>query len=114
MQGQKFPVPHIVRGANNKNVRDIQEEIRTAQAQPMSGREVKVLPWVTLLPTFARQIFLWFMFKNPRLIKEFLGTVGLTAVGLFADRGGWGGGFPRLPTPGVLGGGVVQRPGGRG
>jgi len=110
MQGQKFPVPHIVRGANNKTVRDIQEEIRTVQAEPMSGREVKALPWVTLLPTFARQICLWFMFKNPRLIKEFLGTVGLTAIGMFGDRGGWGIGLPSLHTLGIVVGGIAERP----
>src|SRR5260370_42178655 len=74
----------------------------------MSGREVKVLPWVKLLPTFARQIGLWFMFKNPRLIKEFLGTVGLTAIGMFGDRGGWGIGLPSLHTLGTVVGGIGE------
>ena len=110
MQGQKFPVPHIVRGANNKTIRDIQEEIRTVQAQPMSGREVKALPWLTLVPSSVRQIFLSFMFKNPRLIKEFLGTVGLTAIGMFGDRGGWGIGLPSLHTLGIVVGGIAERP----
>jgi pyruvate/2-oxoglutarate dehydrogenase complex dihydrolipoamide acyltransferase (E2) component len=110
VQGQKFPVPHIVRGANNKTIRDIQEEIRTVQAQPMSGREVKALPWMTLLPSFVSQIFFWFMFKNPRLIKEFLGTVGLTAIGMFGDRGGWGIGLPSLHTLGIVVGGIAERP----
>jgi hypothetical protein len=71
---------------------------------------VKALPWVTLLPTFARQIFLWFMFKNPRLIKEFLGTVGLTAIGMFGDRGGWGIGLPSFHTLGIVVGGIAERP----
>ena len=110
LRGQKFPVPHIVRGANTKTVRDIHEEIRTVQAQPTSGREVKALPWVTLLPSFARQIFLWLLFKNPRLIKEYLGTVGLTAVGMFGDRGGWGIGLPSLHTLGMVVGGIAERP----
>jgi pyruvate/2-oxoglutarate dehydrogenase complex dihydrolipoamide acyltransferase (E2) component len=110
MQGQTFPVPHIVRGANNKTIRDIQEEIRTVQAQPLRGREVKAVPWVTLLPSFARQIFLWLMFKNPRLIKAFLGTVGLTAIGMFANRGGWGIGLPSLHTLGIVVGGIAERP----
>ncbi len=110
LRGQKFPVPHIVRGANTKTVRDIHEEIRTVQAQPTSGREVKALPWVTLLPSFARQICLWLLFKNPRLIKEYLGTVGLTAVGMFGDRGGWGIGLPSLHTLGIVVGGIAERP----
>jgi pyruvate/2-oxoglutarate dehydrogenase complex dihydrolipoamide acyltransferase (E2) component len=110
LRGQKFPVPHIVRAANTKTVRDIHEEIRTVQAQPTRGREVQALPWVTLLPGFARQIFLWLLFKNPRLIKEYLGTVGLTAVGMFGDRGGWGIGLPSLHTLGIVVGGIAERP----
>jgi pyruvate/2-oxoglutarate dehydrogenase complex dihydrolipoamide acyltransferase (E2) component len=110
LREQKFPVPHIVRGANAKTVRDIHEEIRTVQAQPTSGREVKALPWVTLLPSFARQIFMWLLFKNPRLIKGYLGTVGLTAVGMFGDRGGWGIGLPSLHTLGIVVGGIAERP----
>jgi pyruvate/2-oxoglutarate dehydrogenase complex dihydrolipoamide acyltransferase (E2) component len=110
IKGKKFPVPHIVRGANYKTVRDIQEEIRTVQAQPTSGREVKALPWVTLLPSFARQILLWLMFKNPRLVKAYLGTVGLTAIGMFGDRGGWGIGLPSLHTLAIVVGGIAKRP----
>jgi len=110
LRGQKFPVPHIVRGANTKTIRDIHEEIRTVQAQPTRGREVKALPWMTLLPSFARQIFLWLLFKDPRLIKEYLGTVGLTAVGMFGDRGGWGIGLPSLHTLGIVVGGIAERP----
>ncbi len=109
MQGQKFPVPHIVREANNKTVQEIQEEIRAVQAQPVSGREVKALPWLTLLPSFVRHIFLGFMLKNPRLIKEFLGTVGLTAIGMFGDRGGWGIGLPSLHTLNMVVGGIAER-----
>ncbi len=81
LRGQKFPVPHIVRGANTKTIRDIHEEIRTVQAQPTRGREVKALPWMTLLPSFARQFFLWLLFKNPRLIH----TLGIV-VGGIAER----------------------------
>lgn len=110
MRGQKFPVPHIVRAANTKTVRAIQEEIRTVQAQPMHGRKVKALAWVTLLPSFARQLFVWFLLKNPRLIKAFLGTVGLTAIGMFGDHGGWGIGLPSLHTLSIVVGGIAQRP----
>jgi hypothetical protein len=76
----------------------------------MSGRGVKALPWLTLLPSFLRQIFFWFMLKNPHLIKEFLGTVGLTAIGMFGDRGGWGIGLPSLHTLGIVVGGIAERP----
>ena len=111
LQGHKFPVAHTVRAANRKTVQDIQEEIRTVQAQPMRGREVKALQWVALLPTFVRQIFLWFMFKNPRLVKQMIGTVGLTAIGMFGNKGGWGIGLPNVHTLGIVVGGIARKPG---
>jgi len=110
IQGQKMPLAHIVRRANKKTVRDIHEEIRTVQTQPMKGREVKATHWVTLLPAFARQICVWFMFKSPHLIKEYLGTVGVTSIGMFGNHGGWGIGLPSLHTLGMVAGGIAERP----
>jgi pyruvate/2-oxoglutarate dehydrogenase complex dihydrolipoamide acyltransferase (E2) component len=110
LQGQKVALSHIVRAANTKTMRAIQEEIRTVQAEPIHGRDVKALRWGTLLPGFARQIFVWVMLKNPRLIKAFIGTVGLTAIGMFGDGGGWGIGLPSLHTLGIVVGGIAERP----
>jgi len=110
MQGTKFPLTICVRGANNKTVQAIHEEIRAVQVQPTSGREVQATRWVTLLPVFAMQIFLWFLFKNPRLIKKYLGTVGVTSIGMFGNRGGWGIGLPNLHTLSILVGGIAERP----
>ncbi len=110
IQGQKIPLAHIIRGANTKSVRDIHEEIRSVQAQPTRGREVKASRWLTLLPGFVRQVFLWFLFKNPHLIKKYLGTVGLTALGMFGNHGGWGIGLPSLHTLSLVIGGIAEQP----
>jgi hypothetical protein len=76
----------------------------------MSGREVKALQWVTLLPSFARQIFLWFTFKNPRLVKQIVGTVALSSVGMFAKSSGWVIDLPNH-TLGIVVGGIARKPG---
>ncbi len=110
LQGKKLPLTHIVRGANHRTVRAIHEEIRAVQAQPMRGREVKASQWVTLLPVFAMQIFMRFLLKNPRLIKKYLGTVGVTSIGMFGNRGGWGIGLPNLHTLSMVIGGIAERP----
>jgi pyruvate/2-oxoglutarate dehydrogenase complex dihydrolipoamide acyltransferase (E2) component len=110
MRGKKIPLTHIVRGANTRTVRAIHEEIRAVQAQPTSGREVQATRWVTLLPVFAMQIVMWFLLKNPRLIKQYLGTVGLTSIGMFGNRGGWGIGLPNLHTLSLVIGGIAERP----
>ena len=51
------------------------------------------------------------MFKNPRLVKQMIGTVGLTAIGMFGNRGGWGIGLPNVHTLGIVVGGIARKPG---
>ena len=107
--GRKFPVAHIVRAANRKSVRAIHEEIRAEQAKPMSGKEVQQVRILTLLPSFVRQISLIYISKHPRLRKQYMGTVGLTAIGMFGNRGGWGLDVP-FHSLGVVVGGIATRP----
>jgi pyruvate/2-oxoglutarate dehydrogenase complex dihydrolipoamide acyltransferase (E2) component len=110
MQGQKFSFPYIVRSANRKTVRDIHEEIRAAQAYPVSGREVKAATWVTLLPSFVQQMFFWLASKSPHLLTQNIGTVELNAIGMFGSRGGWGIHIP-FHTLSIVVGGIARKPG---
>jgi pyruvate/2-oxoglutarate dehydrogenase complex dihydrolipoamide acyltransferase (E2) component len=109
-QGQKFSFPYIVRGANRKTVREIHEEIRTAQAHRLSGREVKAATWVTLLPSFAQHMIFWVASKSPHLFKQHMGTVELNAIGMFGKRDGWGIHMP-FHTLSIVVGGIVRKPG---
>src|SRR6266581_7233300 len=110
LQGQKFPVAHTVRAANRKTVRDIHEEIRAAQADPVGGREVKASTWVTLLPSFVQQMFFWIGSKSPHLLTQNIGTVELNAIGMFGSRGGWGMHIP-FHTLSIVVGGIARKPG---
>lgn len=110
MQGQKFSLPYIVRGANRKTVRDIHEEIRAAQAHSPSGREVRAATWVTLLPSFVQQMFFRVASKNPHLFTRYAGTVELNAIGMFGSRGGWGIHIP-FHTLSIVVGGIARKPG---
>ncbi len=109
-QGQKFSLPSIVRGANRKTVREIHEEIRAAQAHPLSGREVKAATWVTLLPSFVQQMLFWLASKSPHLLTQNIGTVELNAIGMFGSRGGWGIHIP-FHTLSIVVGGIARKPG---
>jgi hypothetical protein len=64
---------------------------------------------IKLLPSFVRQFSLWFLSKNPHLVKQNMGTVGLTAIGMFGNRGGWGIDLP-IHTLGIVVGGITERP----
>jgi pyruvate/2-oxoglutarate dehydrogenase complex dihydrolipoamide acyltransferase (E2) component len=109
--GQKLILPSIIRAANRKTVREIHHEIRAAQVQDVT----KDLKRFQSLPTFLfkpyLRIFIWIGRMHPQLWKKNVGTVGITAVGMFGDGAGWG--IPIAPpTPlMVTVGGIGEKPG---
>jgi len=107
--GRKRVIPHWVRAANHRTLQDIHNEIRTSQSRPEQTREFGV-QWLGLLPTFAWDIFFWFIFKNPHWLKKSFGTVGMTSVGMFGKGSGWAIPFG-VHTLDVALGGIAEKPG---
>jgi len=109
--GQKQPMPYILRAANRKTVREIHREIRAAQVQGVT----KDLMRFQSLPTFLFKpylwIFTWIGRTHPRLWKKNVGTVGMTAVGMFGNGAGWG--IPPAPPTTLMMtvGGIAEKPG---
>jgi pyruvate/2-oxoglutarate dehydrogenase complex dihydrolipoamide acyltransferase (E2) component len=107
---------HVVRGANRKTYREIHDEIRKVQSEPVpSGRgmskwfrSVMLLPWplsrlaITLLRMNAR--------RDPTVSISMGGTVALTSVGMFGGgHSGWGL-SPTLHPLGLVVGGIAWKP----
>jgi len=109
--GQKQPMPYILRAANRKTVREIHREIRAAQVQGVT----KDLMRFQSLPTFLFKpylwIFTWIGRTHPRLWKKNVGTVCMTAVGMFGNGAGWG--IPPAPPTTLMMtvGGIAEKPG---
>jgi hypothetical protein len=105
-------IPHIIRNANQRTVRDMSDEIRSIQANPerseQHGTLVALAPRV---PRFVRLLFFWAVKKNPHWFKRLEGTVVVTSVGMFGKGGGWGIGFLPTHTLGLTVGGIAQKPG---
>ncbi len=105
-------IPHIIRAANGKTVREISDEIRSIQSHPekseQHGRLVALAPHI---PRSARLLFFWALKKNPEWVKRLEGTTVVTSVGMFGKGGGWGIGFLPVHTMGLTVGGIVQKPG---
>ena len=107
--GQMEPIPYIVRAANRKTPQQLHHEIRAAQAQ---GAEegLKVLQFA---PDLLFGAFLWAFTRvgrrHPRVWKKYVGTVGVTAIGMFGEGAGWGI-PPPLPTPMLTVGGIGEKP----
>ncbi len=113
VDGQPMGTPNVIRSANRKTFRQIHEEIRAAQAGKVEEtRGMEWFRWTRLfayLPTPFRLLLWRAMVHNPNAIKEFAGTVGLTAVGMFGKGLGWGLTIPFLTLNVVLGG-IAEKP----
>lgn len=107
--GQRAPIPYIVRSANRKTLQELHHEIRTAQAQDAE----KATKWLQVLPAFSFRpllaAFCWVGRRRPQVWKNFVGTVGVTAVGMFGAGAGWGI-PPAVPTLMVTVGGIGSKP----
>jgi hypothetical protein len=110
VDGRKTIRPHIVRGVNRMTARDIQDEISRFQAGHESSRESKFIERFVRLPGFARRLFLWLLFRNPRAIKQLYGTVLVTSVSMFGTGSGWGIPMPNHSLQITLGG-IAEKPG---
>ena len=107
--GIKKPVNYTIRKANEKTLRQINDELQAAkQEKPkeVSTHEKKTLGIIKIfpkLPRFLRRIILRITFNDPLKRKRILGTVGMTAVGMLAKEGTRGYGHGIFITPHNLG-----------
>jgi pyruvate/2-oxoglutarate dehydrogenase complex dihydrolipoamide acyltransferase (E2) component len=94
--GQKFIVPHIVRAANHKTFRELQDEIQAARRADV--KNVRKESRLLFLPAVLSRPFLWAFAwigrRRPWLWKTIAGTVEISAVGMFGNGAGWG-----IPSP---------------
>lgn len=110
VNGQKTIRPHILRGVNHRSVREIQDEIQVFRGGHENSRESKFIEWFVRLPGFIRRMFLWSLFKNPQLVKDFYGTVLVSSVAMFGTGSGWGIPVPNHTLQLTLGG-MGEKPG---
>ncbi len=95
VNSEKVPTQYIVRKANEKSFRQINDEIRRVQRLETSGRFIagegipESVSVFLRLPGFLKKPFWWKIRSDPFLRKRLMGTVGVTAVGMFGKGGGW-------------------------
>lgn len=110
LEGRKVTLPHLIRAINKRTVQEIHTDIRAVQHHPKQSREFQAMWFAWLLPRFVRDIFYWFVYKNPHWLKASFGTVGVTAIGMFGKGGGWAIPFG-VHTLDVALGGIIEKPG---
>jgi len=107
-----WPLAIMLRDADRRSVADLTAQLRRVQADPSadrSGRLLKRAPAaLARLPGLARLGF-W-IGDRTRVGRRATGTIGVSAIGMFGDGGGYGIAAPTLYTLGVVVGGIAVRP----
>ena len=95
--GKHSLMGHVIRGANRKTFREIHQEIRSAQSEPVPpGRgapawfsSALLLPWP--LSKLSKALMGAIMRHDPKIRVSAAGTVFITSVGMFGKgHSGWG------------------------
>jgi pyruvate/2-oxoglutarate dehydrogenase complex dihydrolipoamide acyltransferase (E2) component len=112
VEGSSFPLSHVLRGADRRDVDDLHAEIRRVQRDPASSPSARMIGpakaflW---LPGPLRA-WLWRSLRRwPAQQRALAGTVGVTSIGMFGAGGGWGIPF-QVHSLNVVIGGIVERP----
>lgn len=114
LDGEKFPMAHVIRRINRRSLRSIHEEIRAVQANPEMSRSLQIPRWLMaaflVMPAAVRDMLYGVTARMPRLFKAQAGTVMVTAVGMFGEGSGWGIGTASPYTTSLLLGGIEKKP----
>jgi pyruvate/2-oxoglutarate dehydrogenase complex dihydrolipoamide acyltransferase (E2) component len=107
-----FGLVHVVRDADIRSVAEIGAEIRAVKADPGSTRGGRWLD--TVAPTFGRipglYRAMYAAMSRSHHVHNAIGTVQVTAVGMFSDGGGFAIAPPSLASLAVVVGGISASP----
>jgi pyruvate/2-oxoglutarate dehydrogenase complex dihydrolipoamide acyltransferase (E2) component len=106
-------IPHVVRAANRRTVREIHDELRRIQAEPGASaqRSGLLVRLSRLTPGFLRRLFFRALRRDPHSLRRIAGTTLVTAVGMFGAGTGWAVGIVPLHTLCLTVGGITWKPG---
>lgn len=106
-----FGLVHVVRDADIRGVAEISAEIRAVKAQPAStgnGRMLDTLaPALGRVPGLYRTMYA--VMSRSHRVHHAIGTVQVTALGMFADGGGFAIAPPTLASLAIVVGGISSR-----
>jgi pyruvate/2-oxoglutarate dehydrogenase complex dihydrolipoamide acyltransferase (E2) component len=107
-----FALVHVVADADLRSVADITAEIRAIKAQPAATGNRRLLdtlaPALGRIPGLYRSMYA--VMGRSHRVRNAIGTVQVTALGMFADGGGFAIAPPTLASLAVVVGGISKSP----
>jgi len=111
---RRFPLAHVVRAIDRRSPEAIHDEIRAVQeggARTLSRGTRRATRALSALPGFVRRLLYRLLLASPRRAKRRVGTLLVTAVGMFGSgTAGWGLSAPGLHDLAIIVGGITERP----
>ncbi|MGA1847926.1 MAG: 2-oxo acid dehydrogenase subunit E2 [Thermoplasmatota archaeon] len=98
VDGQKVPLPYVIRRTNEKSIEQIHEEIKKGKTASIKDQGDNVLgerknsgmmKLYYRLPGQLRRSSLRFILRNPFMLKKTMGTIVVTSVGMAGQIKGW-------------------------
>ena len=99
LNGARVPLPYVIRRADQKALSQIQQEIEAAKTQVVEGEGDYVLgedysttgmKFFVRLPQWLRLVLMRLLVLNhPQRVKNMMGTVMMTTVGMVGHTRGW-------------------------
>jgi pyruvate/2-oxoglutarate dehydrogenase complex dihydrolipoamide acyltransferase (E2) component len=99
VDGARVPLPYVIRKADQKTLRQIQEEIESAKNQNVAGEgdyvlgdgySATALKLFVKLPQWLRLVLMRaFVLNHPQRVKNMMGTVMITTAGMIGHTRGW-------------------------
>jgi pyruvate/2-oxoglutarate dehydrogenase complex dihydrolipoamide acyltransferase (E2) component len=99
VNGSRVPLPYVIRKADKKTLRQIQDEIEAAKSQKVEGEGDYVLGeeqsaigmrLFVRLPQWLRLMLMrMLVLNNPQRTKNMMGTVMITTAGMVGHTRGW-------------------------
>jgi chloramphenicol O-acetyltransferase len=106
-----FPLPHTLRNSDIRDVADLSTELRRAKERPLGQdhrRFTQLLPIVLRVPGAIRVMYT--LISRSVRLRQRTGTVAVTAVGMFADGGGFAIAPLALMSLQIVVGGITEQP----
>lgn len=98
VEGVLVPIPLVIRAVNKKSLTEIFNEIENAKKQDIKDesnyviekeRKKEPIKLFSMLPQFVR-LFIWkILLSNPYRVKDMMGTVAVTSIGMMGSVNGW-------------------------
>ena len=96
LNGQKVPIPLIIKKTNKMSIEAISMQINDAKNKPLSNKDIvlqrkadRLESIYYFLPGFIRRYVWQYLLRHPKVAFKKMGNVAITSIGMMGQIKGW-------------------------